>query len=325
LSFITLNDHANLQDGSNRQTLSQTASAATGDGVAGEVIGVVTAAGGSASVVAANMSNNVDVTSGDAHADNESNAFVGLANVDSELGVGPSDITNVVASSDNNIQDGNNRQTASQSANSTTGDGVAGQIIGVVSAGASSVDASNRSDDVSVDTGDAHAANTSNAFVGQAFTENDDIEVSILSDISNIDAGSDHLNVQDGNNRQTARQAATSSTGDGVAGEVVGAVTSAGGSASIVAANVSTTSDVTTGDADTDNAASAFVGQASPDSELEIGATDITNIFDAEDTNAQDGSNSQTLAQSAHAATGDGVAGQVIGAVSAGATSIDAN
>src|SRR5206468_1517245 len=74
-------------------------------------------------------------------------------------------------------------------------------------------------------------------------------------------AGSTGTNVQDGSNRGTANQTATASSGDGVAGEVIGAVTSAGGSASIVAANRSSDSDVTTGDAEATNALAAFVGQ----------------------------------------------------------------
>jgi hypothetical protein len=324
LSFIDLGSHGNLQDGDNRQTSTQTANATTGDGVAGEVIGVVTAAGGSASVVAANTSNNVDVTTGDAHADNVSDAFVGLVNVagDGEFGVGPSDISNVTAHGDSNIQDGNNRQTLDQAANSTTGDGVAGQVVGVVAAGATSVDASNTSDNVDVTTGDAHSANGAGAAVGLAFTEGSDVEIN-PADINNVH-GTDHLNVQDGNNAQTARQSATSATGDGVAGEVIGAVTSAGGSASIVAANTSRDSDVTTGDAHTSNASAAFVGDVTNNNEIEIGVGDVSGVSTGSVSNVQDGNNRQTLNQTSNATTGDGVAGQVIGAVSAGATSIDA-
>src|SRR5207302_10894701 len=68
----------NNQTGNNRATVSQSAPATTGDGVAGEVIGAVTAAGGSSSIVAANTSDNVDVTTGNAKSTNTSDPFVGL-------------------------------------------------------------------------------------------------------------------------------------------------------------------------------------------------------------------------------------------------------
>src|SRR5439155_9632680 len=68
----------NIQDGSNRATNTQTSSASTGDGVAGQVIGVVTSAGGSASIVADNLSQDSSVDTGDADSSNHSAAFVGL-------------------------------------------------------------------------------------------------------------------------------------------------------------------------------------------------------------------------------------------------------
>src|SRR5205807_6697386 len=65
-----------------------------------------------------------------------------------------------------NTQTGDNRATVSQSAPATSGDGVAGQVIGAVSAGASSIDATNHSTNSSVETGDATSANTADPFVG---------------------------------------------------------------------------------------------------------------------------------------------------------------
>jgi hypothetical protein len=68
----------NLQEGDNRKTLSQSANAISGDAIAGQVGGVVTSAGGSASVVLDNTSTNIDSTSGSSHFDNADAGFVGL-------------------------------------------------------------------------------------------------------------------------------------------------------------------------------------------------------------------------------------------------------
>src|SRR5581483_6151408 len=150
--------------------------------------------------------------------------------------------------------------TSSQSANTTTGDGVAGQVIGSVSGGATSIDANNTSDAVDVTTGDGDSSNDQAAFVGLNRTSSGDVDIADFTD-SCRSAGTGCNNAQDGNDSAILTQRATTTTGDGVAGEVIGAVTSAGGSASIVAANSSSTSDVTTGDADTSNDLAAFVGQ----------------------------------------------------------------
>src|SRR5439155_17331435 len=73
--------------------------------------------------------------------------------------------------------------------------------------------------------------------------------VAIGADLTNIGSSrSPAANAQDGDNRLTSSQSASGTTGDGVAGEVIGAVTSAGGSTSIVGANTSTDSSVETGD-----------------------------------------------------------------------------
>ena len=357
----------NLQDGNNNYSLSQTANASSGDGVAGEVIGVVTAAGGSTSVVAANVSDRVDVTTGDSDVDNSAASFVGqdVAACERQTGNenicvgGPILIADVDAVSGTNVQDGNNAARARQSATATTGDGVAGQVIGAVSGGATSIDASNNSTDVSVDTGSAEATNANAAFVGQDTFDcgrqsgggsEGNICVGgplLAADVTN----STGTNVQDGSNRGTFNQSARAASGDGVAGEVIGAVTSAGGSTSIVAANTSRDSDVTTGEATADNSNAAFVGQdfnscgrqsgggrggnicvggpflTSDIDNVSVGLCDVSPGESAPAVpcgNLQDGNNRLSSNQSANATTGDGVAGQVIGAVSAGATSIDA-
>jgi hypothetical protein len=68
----------NLQEGQNRKTLSQNADASSGDAVAGQVSGVVTAAGGSASLVLANTSTDIDSSTGDSDFGNDETSFVGL-------------------------------------------------------------------------------------------------------------------------------------------------------------------------------------------------------------------------------------------------------
>ena len=246
-SDITDSSGTNLQNGDNRSTYTQSSNAATGDGVAGEVIGVVTAGGGSASVVAANTTKNSDVSTGNADSSNDFAAFVGLNDNDGNLNV--SDIT---GSNGTNLQDGSNRLTGRQASTATSGDGVGGQVLGVVSAGATSLDASNTTDDSSVDTGDTHATNDSGFFTGLNFN-NGNLG---LSDIS----GSHGTNLQDGRNTKTFTQTADASSGDSVAGQVSGVVTSAGGSASVVVANNSTNIDSASGESRFDNSDAGFVG-----------------------------------------------------------------
>jgi hypothetical protein len=212
--------------------VSQEATAASGDGVGGSVIGVVTSAGGSADVVAANTSEDVDIETGDADAFNSLEAFVGQ-----EMNEGGGQ----------NEAQGDIDLSAAQSATATTGDGVGGQVLGIVSAGDASVDATNESTDVDVETGDAFSDNSYEGFVGQ---ENDpgggpnESQGDISSDLS---------------------QAASSSTGDAVAGQVAGVVTSAGGSADLVLANTSEDVDGVSGDSDFVNSFEEFVGQENED------------------------------------------------------------
>ena len=97
----------------------------SGDGVGGQVIGVVTS-GGSASVVAANTSTNIDISTGDARAFNDAAAFVGL-NSSSETAVFnlfAADVLNAATAT--NVQEGDNKLDARQSATSASGDGVGG-------------------------------------------------------------------------------------------------------------------------------------------------------------------------------------------------------
>jgi len=245
----------NLQEGSNKYDLNQTVTATSGDGVAGEVIGVVTSGGGSASIVAANTSTNVDISTGDARAFNDAAAFVGLNDSTETSVVNPfaADVLN--AASATNVQEGDNKLSASQDATSATGDGVGGQVLGIVSAGAASVDATNKSDQVDISTGDARSANDFAAFVGLNFAT--DTDVGGAADVLNA-AGA--ANVQEGNNKKDLMQTASATSGDGVAGQVAGVVTSAGGSADLVLANTSTNSDSDTGDGRFQNSDDSFTG-----------------------------------------------------------------
>ena len=307
----------NLQDGDNRSTYTQTANYTTGDGVAGEVIGVVTAAGGSASIVAANTSTNDSVETGDARGSNDLAAFTGL-NEAATTTVAPlgADITNSCNSSGgdsgcDNAQTGNNRTTARQTSAATTGDGVAGQVIGAVAGGATSIDATNRSDNVDVTSGEARSDNAASAFTGLQEGEDTTFAVGGAADVTNSCNGGCE-NLLDGNNTTTLDQSATSKSGDGVGGQVIGAVTSAGGSASIVAANTSTNSDITSGDATSANNLAAFVGLN--DSGTTTVAADITTSCAGGGgcDNLQSGNNRLTGSQAATSTTGDGVGGQVI-------------
>jgi hypothetical protein len=239
---------ANVQIGDNAYDLAQEATATTGDGVGGQVIGVVTSAGGSADVVAANTSEDVDIETGDSDANNDAAAFVGQ-NATGTAGLA-ADILNASAT---NVQEGDNELDASQDASSASGDGVGGSVIGVVSAGDASVDATNHSEDVDVETGDTDSSNDFAAFVGLT---NGSTTALNAADILNNAAA----NVQEGDNAKDLSQSADATSGDAVAGQVAGVVTSAGGSADLVLANTSEDSDAESGDGDFDNNDESFTG-----------------------------------------------------------------
>jgi hypothetical protein len=237
----------NLQEGDNDSAVTQAAEASSGDGVGGSVIGVVTSRGGSADIVAANTSEDVDIETGDSDAENDAAAFVGLNGTGTV--VSAADIINASAT---NVQDGDNSYEADQSATSTSGDGVGGQVLGIVSAGDASVDATNSSEDIDIETGDSLAENSVSAFVG--LTAGTDTLVA--ADVFNLAA----TNVQEGDNDKSATQAAEAGSGDAVAGQVAGVVTSAGGSADLVLANSTEDADGESGDSTFDNIDTSFTG-----------------------------------------------------------------
>jgi hypothetical protein len=129
-----------------------------------------------------------------------------------------------------------------------SGDGVGGQVLGIVSAGDASVDATNESTDVDVETGLASADNFLGHTVGQV-----------------SDGGGD--NFTDGEISSEVAQDATATSGDAVAGQVAGVVTSAGGSADLVLANTSDDVDGETGDSFMFNVNEEFVGQETDEEE----------------------------------------------------------
>ena len=248
------NDFAvNLQEGDNETELGQSADVSTGDGVGGQVIGVVTAAGGSADVVAANTSEDVEIDTGDAEAFNDAAAFTGL-NATGTVGVSAEDIDNATAT---NVQEGDNEFSADQDADASSGDGVGGQVLGVVSAGDASVDATNRSEDVEVETGEVLAENDVDAFVGlTAGSETAFNPEAEAEDIDNADA----VNLQEGDNSKDVSQSADASSGDAVGGQVAGVVTSAGGSADLVLANTSVDAEAESGESEFNNDDTSFTG-----------------------------------------------------------------
>jgi hypothetical protein len=247
------NDSAtNVQEGDNELDLTQDANATTGDGVGGQVIGVVTSAGGSADVVAANTSEDVEIDTGDSDAFNDADAFVGLNATGT---VGFADAEDIDNASATNVQEGDNELDAEQTADAASGDGVGGQVLGVVSGGDASVDATNHSEDVEVETGETEAENDFDAFVGLTAGTSTGFGAG-AEDIDN-DSGT---NVQEGDNSKDLTQDAEALSGDAVAGQVAGVVTTAGGSADLVLANTSEDSSAESGEGEFDNDDDSFTG-----------------------------------------------------------------
>jgi hypothetical protein len=231
--------------------------------VGGSVIGVVTSAGGSADIVAANTSEDIDITTGDADAANVGDSFVGQDAFVLEFDfVFDLDVADVAAGEALNAQDGDNDLSADQSAVSSSGDGVGGQVLGIVSAGDTSIDSTNSSSDVDLTTGDAASAHAFDSFVGQDAFLVTGFGGFIGGDVEAQDLSvGDALNAQEGDNSKDLSQDAVASSGDAVGGTVAGVVTSAGGSADLVLANTSEDIDVDSGDSDFFNDDDEFVGQ----------------------------------------------------------------
>jgi hypothetical protein len=157
-----------------------------------------------------------------------------------------------------NVQEGDNSSDTEQSGDAGSGDAVAGQVAGVVSGGSASVDGTNSTADSDATSGDARAANLSGTVVGPTVVGNCGQTADCLSaDMLNFLPAD---NLQEGDNSGDTDQNANASTGDAVAGEVIGVVTSAGGSADVVLANSSLDSDAETGDSSFFNLSGQRVG-----------------------------------------------------------------
>ncbi|MEX0874894.1 MAG: hypothetical protein WD179_08040, partial [Actinomycetota bacterium] len=110
-----------------------------------------------------------------------------------------------------NEQTGDNEANVEQSGAANSGDAVGGQVVGVVSSGDASVDGTNRSEDVDIETGDATGSNEADSFTGQLA---DDILIGIAAGVNATVANS--VNAQEGDNSSDVAQAADASSGDGV-------------------------------------------------------------------------------------------------------------
>lgn len=237
-------------------------------------------------------------------------SLIGVLVVPSILG-GSAVLADIGNASATNVQEGDNSSSTDQSGEAQSGDAVGGQVVGVVSSGDTSVDATNSTTGSSASSGDAAGANSASSFTGLTAGSDTVVLADILSGAA--------TNVQEGGNETAIVQAAEAVGGDGIAGQVIGAVTAAGGSTDIVAANTTEDSDGSGGGSDAFNDFAGFTGLNA--SGTVVVAADIAS---ASATNVQEGDNGSSADQSATAPGGDGVAGQVLGAVSAGDTSIDA-
>jgi len=265
-----LNEAAtNVQEGDNDTEISQSAESSSGDGVGGQVIGVVTSPAGSADIVAANTTIDADIETGESAAFNDAASFVGLTPGCTAVGffgcgaIAAADIANASAT---NVHEGDNDLGVTQDAESASGDAVGGQVLGLVAAGDASIDATNHSEDIDAESGESFAANDHSAFVGLTAGSSTNVTGNIAADILNLAA----TNVQEGDNDKSVSQDADAASGDAVAGQVAGVVTSAGGSADLVLANTSEDADGASGDSDFINTDTSFTG---------LNATGVIGIF----------------------------------------------
>jgi hypothetical protein len=205
-------------------------------------------------ITTANSSDDTETTSGDAAATNNGAAVAGHQS-GGDTDVEASDIDNSGAAA--NVQEGDNEVEANQSANSRSGSAVGGQIIGAQTSGDLTVNATNSSEDVDVETGDADSTNDFSAFVGL----NSASGTTVAADIFNSGGAT---NLQEGDNDASVAQESNATTGDGVAGQILGAVTS--GTATIALANTSEDTDATSGDSTQADDAAVFTGLNASDS-----------------------------------------------------------
>ncbi len=353
---ISTTTAVNTQEGDNKTDISQDGEATSGNASDGQIIAAVTASGGSAVIVASNISENNDVRSGRAKDENTISSFTGLRALLADN------------SSATNVQAGDNKLKVDQTNPTSTGNAVTGQVIGVTSAGVTSLDATNRSEDNDVDTVNAFGANSVDAFIGlqanatntavATNTQDGDNSGSISQDApgtsntvtafvgQNADAtAATSTNVQEGDNKLRASQDSpiSATSYDSLAGQVVGDVTSAGGSADLVLANTSTDNDVSVvgvagqvAGVTSAGATSVDATNLSDNNDVEGGVTYATTVLDAFvgldavsglglplASNLQQGDNKFASAQSSSAVSGEPVAGQILGVVTGAGGSSD--
>lgn len=293
----------NVQSGDNSASVDQGGEAASGDAVGGQVTGIVSS--GEATVDARNVSDGAGASSGDATGTNDASSFVGL-NVSTETSIDASDVSAVEGT---NLQEGDNDLTLDQASDATSGDGVAGQVIGVVTSVSGSADivADNLADGSGGASGSATATNLGSSFVGLNTSTGSTVVADVTGDAANMQSGD---NVLDG------AQTATAESGDGVGGQVLGAV--AAGDVSIDAKNV-TSGGGGSGDATALNDAQSFAG-LNVSTDTTVLASDISGTG----VNQLEGDNLLNFGQTAGAASGDAVSGQVAGVVTSAGGSADA-
>jgi hypothetical protein len=160
------------------------------------------------------------------------------------LGFAPAVTVFGVASAQGNAQQGDNRSGTTQAGSGDSGDAVGGQVGGVVSSGNTSVDATNSTNNADVTSGDARGSNNAVTLLGATVSGG----CVVTPSACDIFSPAPTTNTQEGDNTSRLTQNATSASGDAVAGEVIGVVTSSGGSADVVLANSSANSDAQSGD-----------------------------------------------------------------------------
>jgi hypothetical protein len=213
-------------------------------------------------VTSANESNGTSTESGDATAHNSGTAQVGLQGEGGSSQVGSStadesgstNAADIASAQADNVQEGDNELDASQDANASSGNTIGGQVIGAVSDGILNVDATNLSQDVDNESGDADASNNFAAFVGlnassgTILATDDDV---ISERARNLQVGDDSVSIL---------QETDASTGDAIGGQVFGG--RSGGPADIVLANTSDDAGTESGDAGELNNTESFTGLA---------------------------------------------------------------
>jgi hypothetical protein len=174
-----------------------------------------------------------------------------------------------------------------QSGSSDSGDAVGGQVVGVSSSGDASIDATNRSEDVDVSTGDASGSNTHDGTVNApGGVDAEEFRAELISDLGLLglppDASDEDIldalealgaSPEDleaiasilagefvGRDLESSTsQAGDVGTGDAVVGQTVGLVVTRRGQAELVLSNESLDSSVESGDAELTNASSSTV------------------------------------------------------------------